>query len=270
MPLLGDPGHKDITKSLQTRIPKLLGLNTPRSPRAIILITAHWTTDAPTISSATKPDLLYDYYGFPPESYEIKFPAAGDAEIAADVAEAMTKEGMRGVKLDGGRGWDHGVFVPLKLAIPEANVPIVQVSVLASEDPEKHLRMGRALSSLREKNIAIVGSGFASFHNLRLMMGLRHANPSEGADIRAISQEWNAALNAVLDANKTVERWQGLTGWRALPGADTMHPPRGGEHFMPLLVCAGAAGEGEGTRRYKDDFMGFDIFTYYWGADEVA
>jgi aromatic ring-opening dioxygenase catalytic subunit (LigB family) len=181
----------------------------------------------------------------------------------------MRREGLEGVRLDPERGWDHGVFVPLKLVMPEADIPIVQVSVLASEDPEKHLRMGRALASLRTRNIAIVGSGFASFHNLRIMMSLRYADPAAYADVRSTSRDWNDALNHALEGEGE-KRWEGLKGWRKLPGADTMHPPRGGEHFMPLIVCTGAAGEEEVTRKYKDEFMGFDIFTYYWGADEVA
>jgi aromatic ring-opening dioxygenase catalytic subunit (LigB family) len=155
----------------------------------------------------------------------------------------------------------------MTLVRPEADIPIVQMSVLASEDPTRHLRMGRALRALRRKNIAIVGSGFASFHNLRVMMAMRSSgseNP-ERAHIQAISREWNSALTDVLDKNP----WQGLERWRSLPGADLMHPPRGGEHFMPLIVCAGAAHEEEKARWYTDEYLGVDIYTYYWGGSEV-
>lgn len=288
MPLLGDPDHADIIKSLKTRIPKLLDLKGPSRPRAIVLVTAHWSTPNPTISSGAKHSLLYDYYGFPPETYNLTYPAPGHPEVAAEVAEAMRKEGLEGVTLDPERGWDHGVFVPLKLALPEAEIPIVQISVLESEDPERHLQMGRALRALRARGVAVVGSGFASFHNLRLMMALRYSGPSaQGRAVQAQSREWNAALNAAVETD-VQGRWDGLKGWRKLPAADTMHPPRAGEvslhslcvlsvistdcyqHFMPLIVCTGASDEGEPTRKYKDDFMGFDIFTYYWGADEVA
>lgn len=274
LPLLNDPDHADIIKSLKTRIPKLLDLKGPRRPRAIVLVTAHWSTAEPTISSGARHELLYDYYGFPPQTYELDYPAPGDPQVAAEVAEALRAEGFSGnhsVTLDADRGWDHGVFVPLMLALPDADVPIVQMSVLESEDPERHLRMGRALQSLRAKNVAVIGSGFASFHNLRLLMGFRQGAgvTAEGRAVLTASQGWNAALNEAVGADQGERRWEGLKGWRKLPSADLMHPPRGGEHFMPLIVCTGAATDDEKTRKYKDSFIGFDIFTYYWGADEV-
>lgn len=172
---------------------------------------------------------MYDYYGFPPETYEIKYPAPGHPELAAEVAEAMRKEGLQGVTLDADRGWDHGVFVPLKLAIPAADIPIVQISVLDSEDPERHLLMGRALHSLRASNVAIIGSGFASFHNLRLLMSFRRGSGSaEGRAVQAASKGWNEALNAAITSD-IQGRWDGLKAWRKLPSADMMHPPRAGE-----------------------------------------
>lgn len=266
LPILGEPGHKSIIYSLQNRIPKLLSLNDPSNrPRAIILITAHWSTSSPAISSSAGPDLIYDYYGFPPEAYDLKYPAKGEPAIAEEVAAALKAEGLDDVVLDPKRGWDHGVFVPMTLVNPAADIPIVQMSVLASEDPTKHLRMGRALRALRSKNIAIVGSGFASFHNLRVMMSMRNADPARQTEIHGISRKWNEALTEVVDKNP----WEGLQGWRKLPGADVMHPPRGGEHFMPLIVCAGAAGQDEKAKWYKDGYLGVDIYTYYWGADEV-
>lgn len=268
MPLLGDPSHTSITSSLRTRVPKLLRLNTPQAPRAIILITAHWSTTHPTISSGSSHRLLYDYYGFPREAYSLKYPAPGSPEVAAEIKDALEKEGLT-AELDDERGWDHGVFVPLLLVNPQANVPVVQMSVLESEDSEKHLRMGQALAALRAKNIAIIGSGFASFHNLSIMRRLMMAGPSEKARFGQVAQAWNDALTAATSAPGKEERWTGLKGWRDIPGADTMHPRGGGEHFMPLLVCAGAAGEGEGAKRYADEFVGVEINTYYWGGEEV-
>jgi aromatic ring-opening dioxygenase catalytic subunit (LigB family) len=268
MPLLGDKNHESIVYSLKNRVPKILGLGTPSAPRAIVLVTAHWSTPKPTISSSDNHALYYDYYGFPPETYELKYPAAGDAQLAQEIKSVFEDQGLGG-SLDPKRGWDHGVFIPMLLINPAANVPIVQVSVLESEDPERHLRMGVALSKLREKNIAIVGSGFASFHNLMEMRSLR----SDGAaarELKAASDEWNRALTSAATAAKRDDRWNGLKAWRHLPHANRMHPPHGGEHFMPLIVCAGAAGDGEEARVYKDQFLGIDIFTYYWGAEQVA
>lgn len=270
MPILGDPNHKSIISSLKNRIPQILGLNTPAAtpPRAIILITAHWTTSSPTISSAASHELLYDYYGFPPESYSLKYPAPGSPSLAKQLASAISAEGLTPI-LDDKRGWDHGVFVPLTLAAPKADIPIVQVSVLESEDPDAHLRLGKALATLREDNVAIVGSGFASFHNLGIMQRLMRSDMAQQRAFRETSDAWNKALTDAVATEKVDARWDALRKWRDLPNADTMHPPRGGEHFMPLLVCAGAAGK-EQAKMYKDDFLGTDIFTYYWGAEQVA
>lgn len=272
---MGDPDHKTITASLQTRIPQILRLQSPTErPRAIVLVTAHWSTPHPIISSGPSPSLLYDYYGFPAETYEITYPAPGAPALAARVAAAMKEQGLS-PQLDDTRGWDHGVFVPLKLAVPDADIPIVQVSVLASEDPATHLRMGAALATLRADNVAIIGSGFASFHNLGLMRSLRgfggNSLDKGWLEFKAKTDEWNGALtDAVTEANGTA-RADKVGRWREMPFADVMHPPRGGEHFMPLIVCAGAATEADGkAETYKDEFLGVDIFTYYWGAPAVT
>ncbi|RXG43891.1 hypothetical protein VDGE_02964 [Verticillium dahliae] len=240
MPVLGDPGHKDIVSSLTKRVPKLLRLNTPEAPRAIVVVTAHWSTRRPTISSATHHDLYYDYGGFPSEAYSLKYPAPGSPDVAEEVRRALAQQGLDPV-LDAKRGWDHGVFIPFLLINPAADVPIVQLSVLASESEEEHRRMGLALASLRDSNVAIVGSGFASLHNMRKFGELRAG--AGGSRLRSQVKEWNAVFF-------------------------DMHPSGGGEHFMPLLVCSGAAGD-EAAGKYKDDFLGADIWTYYWGEPRV-
>ncbi|KAG6034534.1 hypothetical protein E4U41_006510 [Claviceps citrina] len=262
LPLLGDETHESIVSSLRNRVPQILRLGTPSAPRAIVLITAHWSTDVPTISSAAHHDLYYDYYGFPPEAYEIEYPAQGDPAMASDIKRILEEDGLP-ARLDPSRGWDHGLFVPLALINPRADIPVVQVSVLASEDPDQHLRMGRALARLRERNIAIVGSGFASLHNQAEMRNLR---TGKGAAFRPLSDEWNKALTDVVLERGSEQRWRGLVGWRGLPHSEKMHPLGGGEHFMPLLVCAGAAGDGEEGAVYRDKFLGVDILTYYWGG----
>lgn len=274
MPLLNDPNHKSIIYSLRNRVPQILNLSDPaKRPRAVVLVTAHWSTPHPVISSGASPSLYYDYYGFPPETYSIKYPAPGEPDIAAQVAEAMTAQGLKPT-LDDQRGWDHGVFIPLKLVLPDADIPVVQVSVLDSEDPAEHFKMGRALAALREQNVAIIGSGFASFHNLRIMMSLRDLgarDPAAWKDFKARSVEWNDEVTKAVSADNDTQREESLGAWRQFPFADVMHPPKGGEHFMPLIVCAGAAQEVDGpAKSYKDDYLGVDIFTYYWGAPEVT
>jgi aromatic ring-opening dioxygenase catalytic subunit (LigB family) len=165
-------------------------------------------------------------------------------------------------------GWDHGVFVPFLLIHPQATTPIVQVSVLHSEDPRQHLAMGRALSALRDRNIAVVGSGFASFHNLPAM---RHLMMAGGpVALKGRTDEWNAALTAALGETDRVQREERLSKWREMPFAYDMHPRHGAEHFLPLLVVAGTASDGDRkVKAYKDNFLGIDIWTYYWGDVNV-
>lgn len=268
MPLLGDPEHATITASLKTRVPQILGLNSTSPPAAIVVVTAHWTTDQPTVSNGSSHGLLYDYGGFPPEAYKLQYPAPGEPDVAAKIAAAFAEQGLQ-PQLDAVRKWDHGVFIPLLLVHPKADVPIVQVSVLHNEDGTEHIKMGKALATLRASNIAIVGSGFASLHHFGLFRALRGSDKAGRDSIKASTTDpWNDALTAAVEES-TEGRWDALANWRKIPKADEIHPPGGGEHFMPLVVCAGA-GNGDKVRYYKDQYFGQDIYTYYWGADEVA
>jgi aromatic ring-opening dioxygenase catalytic subunit (LigB family) len=167
------------------------------------------------------------------------------------------------------------VFIPFLLINPKTDIPIVQLSVLTSEDPAAHLGMGRALGTLRDANIAIVGSGFASFHNLPAMRRLMGAGARPGSDaaadaLRARTEEWNRELSAAVADGDGGSREARLLKWRELPHSYDMHPRYGAEHFLPLLVVAGAAGEEDGkAKMYKDDFLGVGIWTYYWGDVQV-
>lgn len=258
MPILGDPAHQNLVNSWKTRIPKILRLGTPAAPKAIVLVTAHWVTKHPTISSGSKHELYYDYYNFPKEAYSLKYNASGSPSIAKEVHSHLAKAGFS-PQLDDLRGWDHGVFVPMKLIIPDESIPIVQMSVLESEDPADHFRMGQALAALRKENVAIVGSGFPTFHNLRLMF----SGAFESPDFRSAIEEWSSVLNeAVLTADAD-ERLAKLEHWREFPHAYQMHPRGGAEHFLPLIVTAGAAGSTSGGL-YGDEFRGNDMFSYYW------
>ncbi|CAO2652408.1 Nn.00g006910.m01.CDS01 [Neocucurbitaria sp. VM-36] len=261
MPLLGDPSHKEITNSLKTKVPKILKLGTPEAPKAIVLVTAHWSTSKVTVSSGSKHGLLYDYYGFPPESYEIKHDAPGSPEVAGLVEKALKEAGVE-CKKDAEREWDHGVFVPMKLIDPKAKTPIVQLSVLASESPSQSYAIGRALSTLRSQNIAIIGSGFATFHNLRLMFSGESSTPK----FKQQNVEWSNAVTDAAMTDNDVERERKFEGWRSWPASYIMHPRGGAEHFLPLIVCAGAAGQSTG-RKYADNFMGNDMWSYYWDEE---
>jgi len=159
LPVLGDPGHEALTAFLRA-VPARLG-----QPEAMLVITGHWETDVATLSSHPQPDLIYDYYGFPEASYRITYPAPGAPTLAEEIAGLLADAGIEAV-CDAQRGYDHGTFVPLKLMYPEANIPVVQLSVLKDMNPAKHLAMGKALASVRARNVVIVGSGM-SFHNLQ-------------------------------------------------------------------------------------------------------
>jgi aromatic ring-opening dioxygenase catalytic subunit (LigB family) len=160
-------------------------------------------------------------------------------------------------------GWDHGVFVPMKLIDPSATIPIVQLSVLASESASQSYAIGRALSTLRAQNIAIIGSGFATLHNLRLMFSGESSTPA----FKQKNADWSGAVTDAAMTDDDEARARKFEGWREWPNAYTMHPRGGAEHFLPLIVCAGAARTTKG-RKYGDDFRGVDMWSYYWGEDE--
>ena len=258
MPLLNDPTHKDMIASLKNRVPAILKLNTPQKPRAIILCTAHWSEYYPSISSASKHKLYYDYGGFPAETYKLKYDAPGSPEVAQELAAALREEGLRPM-LDEERGWDHGLFVPMTLIRPQADIPIVQLSVLSSEDPAQHFAMGRALSKLRDTNVAIIGSGFATFHNMR---GMARGGMS-APDFLARNKEWSDAVTSAAEETDLLKRETMFRDWRKWPYAYEAHPQRGAEHFLPLIVVAGAVGN-ERARSYGDDYKGCEMLSYYW------
>lgn len=145
---------------------------------------------------------------------------------------------------------------------PKADVPIVQMSVLSSEDPAEHFKMGQALQKLRESNIAVVASGFATFHNLSLMLSMFRKGSKDPA-FRARNDAWSlAVMDGIKDAEPDSRRKK-LETWRNWPNAYEMHPRQGAEHFLPLIVAAGAGGPGE-AKSYIDEFIGLDIYSYYW------
>ncbi|KAF2008992.1 LigB-domain-containing protein [Aaosphaeria arxii CBS 175.79] len=262
MPLLNHPSQHAIITSLSKRVPQILKLNTPSAPRAIIVVTAHWSSPTPSvlITSSPNPQLYYDYGGFPPETYKYKHDAPGSPALASEIQSVLLSHNIP-AELDPERGWDHGVFVPMKLIDPSASVPLIQLSVLESEDPAAHFALGKALYSLREKGVAIVGSGFASMHNLSLMF---NSHTTSSRRFRDLSTVWGASIHDAVFEVDEAERGRKFEGWRDWEGSYTMHPRGGADHFMPLIVCAGAAGEGARAKGYSDEMMGMEIWSYYW------
>lgn len=223
----------------------------PRAPTALVVISAHWEEARPTVTSAATPPLLFDYYGFPPHTYELTWPAPGSPALAQRVQGLLGAAGIE-TAADPGRGYDHGVFVPLKLSFPRADVPTVALSLRRGLDPAEHLAIGRALAPLRDEGVLLVGSGM-SYHNMRRFMSPVAAAPSRRFD------DWLAETVALAEA----ERSERLTRWTTAPDARECHPRE--EHLLPLMVVAGAAGSDAGARVFRDEVMGATVSAVRFG-----
>lgn len=211
-------------------------------PRAVLVISGHWEEDRATVQSAAAPGMIYDYSGFPPHTYAIKYAAPGSPALAARVKQLLEGAGIDAA-LDEQRGYDHGTYTPLVAMYPEADVPVVQLSLKRGYDPAEHLAIGRALAPLRDAGVLIVGSGL-SWHNLRMF----------GPAARVPSQAFDAWLDGALAAAPE-ERTRALESWEGAPSARLAHPQE--DHFVPLLVAVGAAEAEPATRVYhEENFMG--------------
>lgn len=221
-------------------------------PKALLVISAHWEEPVPTVMASPRPPMLYDYYGFPPASYEITWPAPGNPELATRVQALLGAAGFE-TAADPKRGFDHGTFIPLKLTYPDAEVPTVQLSLKTGLDPEEHLAMGRALAPLRDEGVFIVGSGM-TYHDLRGFFA---------KSAKSVSETFDAWLRetATLEAG---ERDRRLVDWAAAPAARRAHPRE--EHLLPLMVIAGAAGADRGTVGYVGSFATAALSAYHFGT----
>lgn len=159
LPLLGDPSHRAMVSFMQDLPSKI------HRPQAILVISAHWEEQFPTVLGSENPPMLYDYYGFPDQAYKLSYPAKGNPELAKRIVDLLEKDGMV-ARFDEQRGFDHGLFIPLLLMYPEADIPVIQLSLVKGLDATTHLRIGKALKGLLSENILIIGSGF-SFHNMQ-------------------------------------------------------------------------------------------------------
>ena len=212
----------------------------PAKPTAILIITAHWETRIPSFTGGDHPSLIYDYYGFPPHTYSLRYDAPGAPALAERAASLLAAAGLA-AGLDPKRGLDHGVFVPLKVIYPDADVPVVELSLDRSLDPALHLAAGRALAPLRDEGVLILGAGM-SFHNLRALGDPRALGPSEAFD------EWLTDILALPGG----ARHDALCDWQSAPAARICHPRE--EHLLPVMVAAGAA-EGPGHRIYAENVL---------------
>ena len=249
MPLLGDPGHLEMVsclKSIASSFPK---------PDALVVVSAHWEEHIPTITAGQSPSLIYDYYGFPDESYDVRYPCVGQPSLAGDIHRMCAEAGIES-KLDESRGFDHGVFVPLKIMYPEANIPCVQVSLVSTLDPSVHINIGRALEKLCEQNVLLIGSGF-SFHNLKAFFV---PDTAESRDLNHSFEDW--LMNACCDREYSEEERSGLlVRWSEAKGARFCHPRE--EHLLPLHVCYGSA-QGPCSERFEISIMKKTSSMYVW------
>jgi aromatic ring-opening dioxygenase catalytic subunit (LigB family) len=225
------PGYEQLEASLQS-IPQEIGV----TPKAILMISGHWEESTLTVMSSAMPPMIYDYSGFPEHTYRIQYSAPGSPEVASRVQDLLVQAGFP-VNLDPSRGFDHGVFAPLVVAYPAANVPVLQLSMRADYDPAAHLAIGRAI-------VLIIGSGL-SYHNLRQM----------GRQAKVPSQEFDAWLTQAVCESTGAVRNERLMHWSQAPSARLAHPRE--DHLVPLFVAVGAAEAESGDRIYHEEaFMG--------------
>jgi aromatic ring-opening dioxygenase catalytic subunit (LigB family) len=223
----------------------------PASPRALLVVSAHWETPVPTVIASSQPPLLYDYYGFPKHTYELTWPAPGSPELAARVGALLSAAGIDW-KRETVRGFDHGVFIPLKVAYPDATIPTVQLSLRAGLDASEHLAIGRALVPLRDEGVLIVGSGL-SYHNMR---GIQSGSGG------AASAAFDGWLSRVIEKDGRARDAE-LAAWTHAPSARESHPRE--EHLLPLMVAAGAAGNDPGKAVFRDVAMGMTFSAIRFG-----
>lgn len=227
LPLLGDQSHLEMVARLHDLAAAIA------RPSAIIVVSAHWEAHRPAVTSAARPALIYDYYGFPKESYAITYPCPGAPQLAQAISRALGAAGIT-ADLDAARGVDHGLFVPLKIMYPAADIPCVQLSLVRGLDPAGHLALGKALRSLGDQSLLLIGSGF-SFHNMQAFFA------PETDEARAMNHSFERwLLETCSDRNLSEEeREQRLINWEAAPFARYCHPRE--EHLLPLHVCYGFA-----------------------------
>ena len=229
-----------------------LGATVGGRPTALLVISAHWEETEFSVTEGLRPSLLFDYYGFPEHTYRLTYPAAGSVELATHIKLLLAEAGIA-ARGDGERGFDHGVFIPFKLIYPDADIPIVQLSLKAGLVPGEHIAVGRALEVLRSKGVLIVGSGM-SYHNMR---GFGSAGSTP------VSDTFDTALTEVVCLPQASLRNERLGAWTSLPQARSCHPRE--EHLLPLMVVAGAAGEDSGQCIFSDHVMNVAVSAFQFG-----
>jgi len=223
----------------------------PERPRALLIVSGHWEEPRFTAHDGERPGLLYDYYGFPEHTYHLRWDAPGAPQVARRAAALLAGAGIA-AGTEHERGRDHGVFVPMKVAVPLADIPTAQLSLHAGLDPAEHVAAGRALAPLRDEGVLIVGSGM-SFHNLR----------ERGDHVTSRADAFDAALTAAATDPDPVRRADRLAAWSSLPYARFAHPRE--EHLIPLMAAAGAGGDDPAAHVFRDRVFGWTVSAFRFG-----
>ena len=221
-------------------------------PRAIVIVSGHWEETKPTVNASARPGLLFDYEGFPDYTYALTWPAPGEPRLAARMRALLGEAGIDSAE-DTKRGWDHGVFVPMKVILPNADIPVVQLSLQQGMDPARHLAIGRALTPLRHDGVLIIGSG-QTYHNMRgFSVGRSHGDPR--------AEAFDSWLR--LQLANPVTRETALTHWEKAPGARYAQPHE--DHLLPLMVVAGAAAGEQGHVDFHGHALGKPLSGFRFG-----
>ena len=224
----------------------------PRRPEAILVVSGHWEERDFAVMAAAAPPMVYDYGGFPEELYHIHYAAPGSPRLAQRVHSLIQQANLPG-QLNAGRGFDHGTYSILAVTHPQADIPVLQVSLRSDLEPETHLRLGRALAPLRDEGVLIIGSG-SSYHNLRRFFGPRVR--------REDAAQFDGWLRQTLVECTPAQRSERLLRWEHAPAAREAHPRE--EHLIPLHVVVGAAEQEPGRLVYgQDDFLGTITLSSY-------
>jgi aromatic ring-opening dioxygenase catalytic subunit (LigB family) len=239
----------DKTGKLLKDLPSTL----PTKPKAILMISAHWMRSTISLTGAQNPELIYDYHGFPSHTYDLQYPAKGDPALAQEIIETLLSSQIK-AKIDASRGFDHGMFIPMLLMFPKADIPVIQLSLHNNLDPKTHFNLGVALEKFRDQGVLMIGSGM-SFHNMR-----GYGQPAFGP----ISDEFDEWLGRVIESDP-VKRNQDLIDWAHGPSARLCHPPGQEEHLLPLMVVAGAASKEKGYKVFTDRVLETSISAFvFW------
>jgi 4,5-DOPA dioxygenase extradiol len=241
-----------IEKNEYTKVLNQLGRTLPR-PKAIVLFSAHWVSGVQQVSEVAQYETIHDFHGFPEELYRISYPAKGEKHVAKEIQEMLTREGIP-FAVDRQRGLDHGAWVVLSLLYPNADIPVISMSVAPNISPEEQYKIGKLLSTLREKDILIIASG-GTVHNLRAVKFEDDGNVDQ----------WAIEFEQWLEAN--INNWDldALFDYATLaPHAPLAVPPYGVEHFIPIFYAMGAADDARKAKLLHRSFRYGNLSHCVW------